>query len=149
MTSRRKIKKETAKLMAELLAMRSHCKVRHYSRAAKRYKEWLKKISSNPWLAFRRYYEELPHELSTVSFINRLGILDLKYSRERVISGTGYGWQNSDGKLHASCLGSSPIRLYGEPTLSFLADNGLSKSSSVIPLEAKSEINRMHQFIKK
>lgn len=41
------------------------------------------------------------------------------------------------------------MRLCAYPTLSFLADNGLSKSSPVIPLEAKSEINRMHQFIKK
>lgn len=149
MTSRRKTKKETAKLMAKLLALRTNCKVRHYSRAAKMYKEWLKKISSNPWLAFQRYYEELPRDLSTASFLNRLIIPELKYSRERVISGTGYGWQNSEGKKPlACCLGISPFLLYVEPTLSSLADDGLSHSSAGIPLEPKKAFDLTDQFIK-
>ena len=119
MTSIRKTKKEIAKLMAELTSMRTHCKVRHYSREAKRYKERAKKLASNPWLAYQRYYEEFSRNLSPASFIDPLCIQDwMKYSRERAIDSTDYGWQNSDENekhlFHASCLGSSPVRLYGE-----------------------------------
>lgn len=151
MTSRRKTKKETAKVMAKLLSLHTHCEVRHYSREAKRYKAYLRQIT--PWLAWKQYAKERlddwQREIMSDSIRCCFDVPELRYSREKTINGTGYGWLNPDGKLHTSCLGSSPVRLYGEPTLSFLADNGLSKSSSVIPLEAKSEINRMHQFIKK
>lgn len=151
MTSRRKTKKETAKLMTKLLSQRTNCKVRHYSRAAKRYKEYLRQI--NPWLAWKQYARERlddwQREIMSDSIRCRFDVPELKYSRERVISGTGYGWQNSEGKKPlACCLGIRPFLLYGEPKLSSLADDGLSHSSSGIPLEAKTVFDLTNQFIK-
>lgn len=151
MTSRRKTKKETAKLMAKLLALRTNCKVRHYSREAKRYKEYLRQI--NPWLAWKQYARERlddwQREITSDSIRCCFDVLELKYSRESVISGTGYGWQNSEGKKPLSCcLGISPFLLYGEPTLSSLADDGLSHSSAGIPLEPKKAFDLTRQFIK-
>lgn len=152
MTSKRKTKKETAKLMAELLAMRTHCKVRHYSREAKRYKEYLRQIT--PWLAWKQYARERlddwQREISSDNIRCCYDVPELECSRDETISGTGYGWLNSEGNhLHASCLGIRPALLYGEPTLSSLADDRLSHSSAGIPLEAKTELDRMHRNLQK
>lgn len=151
MTSRRKTKKETAKLMAKLLSLHTHCEVRHYSREAKRYKAYLRQIT--PWLAWKQYARERlddwQSEIMSGSIRCCFDVPELKYSREKTIDGTGYGWQNSEGKKPlASCLGISPFLLYGEPTLSFLADDGLSHSSAGIPLEAKKAFDLTNQFIK-
>jgi hypothetical protein len=152
MTSRRKTKKKITKLKAELLVMHTHCKVRHYSRGAKRYKKYLRQIT--PWLAWKQYAKERlndwQHEISSDRIRCCFDVPELRYSRERAISGTGYGWLNSEGKqLHASCLGIIPARVYGSSTPLLLADNGLSKSSSVISSDAKSELDRMHRNLQK
>lgn len=59
------------------------------------------------------------------------------------------GGKHSEGKKPlACCLGIRPFLLYGEPTLSSLADDGLSHSSAGIPLEAKTVFDLTNQFIK-
>lgn len=147
MTSRRKIKKETAKLMAKLLAMHTHCKVRHYSREAKLYKEYLRQRTT--WHGWKQYAEERlddwQREISSDRIRGCFDVPELKYSRERAINGTGYGWLLSDGKsFHASCLGVSPALVYGPPTLSSLADSRCSISylHNPFPLSTDRRKNR-------
>lgn len=96
MTSRRKTKKETAKIKTKLLAMHTHCKVKHYSREAKRYKEYLRQITL--WLAWKQYAKERlddwQREIMSDSVRCCFDVPELKYSRKRAINGTGYGWLN-------------------------------------------------------
>lgn len=91
-------------------------------------------------LSIKAGLEEVP------SLASELGS---KEQQKKAINGTGYGWQNSEGKKPlACCLGISPFLLYGEPTLSSLADDGLSHSSAGIPLEPKKAFDLTDQFIK-
>lgn len=93
--------------MAKLFALHTYCEVRHYSREAKRYKAYLRQIT--PWLAWKQYAKERlddwQREIMSDSIRCCFDVPELKYSREKTINGTGYGWQNSDGKIHASCFG--------------------------------------------
>lgn len=154
MTSIRKAKKYNAKLAAQVFEIcSSNCKVKHYSRFARSLKKRLRQ--TNPYVVWQQLWDDWQQKMEDLQrkiLSDRVGgcfdVPELKYSREKTINGDGYDCLPSDGNLHASCLVSSPVRLYGEPTLSSLADSGLSKSSSVIPWEAKSRLDRMHKFIK-
>ena len=155
MTSIRKAKKYNAKLAAQVFEIcSSNYKVKHYSRFARSLKKRLRQ--TNPYVIWQQLWddwqqkmEDLQRKILSDRVSGCFDVPELKYSRDKTIDDTGYGWLNSEGNHHhASCLGSSPVRLYGDPTLSSLADNGLNKSSSVIPLEAKLELDRMHLFVK-
>lgn len=150
MTSRRKTKKYNAKIVVRLWKDHTPRDVKHYSRGIKRYKKWFRNMT--PRLVWEQYIKSARNDrfcdMLMGNFRDFLDIPELKCSRERAINGTGYGWQNSDGKIHASCLGIRPSLLYGEPTLSSLADDGLSHSSAGIPLKAKKAFDLTNQFIK-
>ena len=154
MTSRRKTKKYNAKIVVRLWKDHTPRDVKHYSRGIRRYKKWFRNMT--PLLVWEQYMKESKErlddwqrEIMSDSLRCCFDVPELKYSREQTINGTGYGWQNSEGKKPlASCLGISPFLLYGEPTLSSLADDGLSHSSAGIPLEPKKAFDLTHQFIK-
>lgn len=66
---------------------------------------------------------------------DHLDIPELRFSRNKIINGDGYYWLPSDGKLHASCLGISPARVYRPSTLSSLADLRCIRSYLHCPIQ--------------
>lgn len=155
MTSIRKAKKYNAKLAAQVFEIcSSNCKVKHYSRFARSLKKRLRQ--TNPYVVWQQLWDDWQQKMEDLQrkiLSDRVGgcfdVPELKYSREKTINGTGYGWQNSEGKKpFACCLGISPFLLYGGPTLSSLADDGLRHSSAGIPLEGKTVFDLTNQFIK-
>lgn len=139
MTSIRKTKKNNVKLLVQLYEMRTHSKVRHYSRFVRRSKKWFWQFADllllwqGP-LQHTKKQDDISDMLSS-QVRDHLDIPELNFSRDKIINGDGYYWLHSDGKLHASCLSSSPVRVYGPPTLSSLADPRCIRSYLHCPIQ--------------